>query len=77
MRHYVAMVCDECGDEMRATEVEYEYPEFDEDDELAFRLFHAWESELANAIQELVPEEYGAVWIERVHREEFRFHGIW
>ena len=42
MRHYVAMMRDECGDERRATPEEYEYKDFDEDNELEWRLFNAW-----------------------------------
>lgn len=77
MRHYVAMVRDELGDEMRATQREYEYPDFDETDSLAFRLFQAWCAELETAIQEEMPEEYGRVWIERVYREQFKYVPIW
>ena len=35
VRHYVAMVRDELGDEQRATQEVYEYPDFDENDEFA------------------------------------------
>ena len=35
MRHYVVMALDECGDELRADEREFEYPDFDENDEFA------------------------------------------
>jgi hypothetical protein len=71
MRHYVAMVHDECGDERRATQEEYEYKDFDEDNELEWRLFNAWLAELESYIQEQMPEEYGAVWLERVSREAY------
>lgn len=76
MRHYVAMVRDELGDERRATQVEYEYPDFDETDSLQFRLFQAWAFELESAIAEEMPDEYGSVWIERVDREVYRFNGF-
>lgn len=71
MRHYVAMVYDECGDERRATREEYEYKDFDEDNELECRLFNAWLAELESYIQEQMPDEYGAVWVERVNRETY------
>lgn len=76
MRHYVAMMRDELGDECRATQVEYEYPDFDETDSLQFRLFQAWASELESAIAEEIPVECGPVWIERVNREAYRFNGF-
>ena len=71
MRHYVAMVRDECGDERRATPEEYEYKDFDEDNELEWRLFNAWLSELESYIREQMPKEHGAVWLERVSREAY------
>ena len=63
MRHYVAMVRDELGDEQRATQEVYEYPDFDEENETACRLFNAWRAELENIIQEEIPDEFGSVWI--------------
>lgn len=77
MRHYVAMVRDELGDEQRATQEVYEYPDFDEENETACRLFNAWRAELENIIQEEMPDEFGSVWIERVHSEQFRYCSIW
>lgn len=71
MRHYVAMVYDECGDERRATQEEYEYKDFDEENALEYRLFCAWLSELECYIREQMPPEYGAVWLERVNREAY------
>lgn len=76
-RHYVAMVRDELGDEQRATQEVYEYPDFDEENETACRLFNAWRAELENIIQEEMPDEFGSVWIERVHSEQFRYCSIW
>lgn len=77
MRHYVAMVRDELGDEQRATQEVYEYPDFDDENETACRLFNAWRAELENIIQEEMPDEFGSVWIERVHSEQFRYCSIW
>lgn len=76
-RHYVAMVRDELGDEQRATQEVYEYPDFDDENETACRLFNAWRAELENIIQEEMPDEFGNVWIERVHSEQFRYCSIW
>lgn len=76
-RHYIAMVRDELGDEKRATQDIYEYPDFDEENEIACRLFYAWKTELENIIQEEMPEEFGIVWIERVHGEQFGYYPIW
>ena len=76
MRHYVAMCRDELGDEFRVNSVEYEYPDFDDDDELQCSLFEAWETRLANELQKSVNSECGCVWIERVSREAYKFNGF-
>ena len=41
VRHYVAMVRDELGDEQRATQEVYEYPDFDEENETACKIGRA------------------------------------
>lgn len=41
MRYYVAIVRDELRNEQRATQEVYEYPDFDEENETACRLFNA------------------------------------
>lgn len=76
MRHYVVMTKDELGEDIRATQEEYEYHDFDENNELENRLFTAWSDELARLVKENLPSEYGAVWVERVDREAYRFNGF-
>lgn len=76
MRTYVVMTKDELGEDIRATQEEYEYHDFDENNELENRLFAAWCNELARLVKENLPSEYGAVWVERVDREAYRFNGF-
>lgn len=76
MRRYVAMCYDECSDERRATQEEYEYKDFDEESALELRLFQAWKDELEMYLNERQPSEWSTVWLERVDKVAYTFNGF-
>ena len=73
MMHFVAMAKDELGDDFRINSAEYEYPRFDEEDEIAVAAFRGWEDALVGALRSTVNPEIGEIWLERVDREKYNF----
>lgn len=77
MRHYVVMGKDECGDDFRADEREFEYPDFDENDEFASELCDRWKSAVVDMVRAAYKgSEIWNFWIERVDREKYGYDFI-
>lgn len=68
MRHYVVMALNECGDEFRADEREFKYPDFDENDECASELRDRWKSAVVDMVRATYKD--GEIWNSWIEREQ-------
>lgn len=77
MRRYYAMAVDELGEEFRYNDQTYTFPDFDEEDEVAYDGFLAWKRAIVYALNKNEDREL-RIYLDRDDHEKYGgFNNAW